>query len=65
MQGTAKPSVHPTEKILQKVGVFFCPGKVTAKTPRQPRKSPQLHHKKPPQNTPDFAKPPAKDHFDT
>jgi hypothetical protein len=34
----------PAKNKVQKVGVFFEPEKVTAKTPRQPHKSPQLHH---------------------
>jgi hypothetical protein len=42
------------------VAHFFDPKKVTAKTPPQPRKSPHLHHTKPPPKTQKSTKPPAK-----
>jgi hypothetical protein len=44
----------------QKVGAFFGAEKVTAKTPRLPRKTPQLHHQKTTSKTSLSLKTPAK-----
>jgi hypothetical protein len=48
------------ENKSQKVGVFFATEKVTAKTPRLPRKPPQLHHQKTTLKTRFLPKTPAK-----
>ncbi|MBB5342244.1 hypothetical protein [Tunturibacter empetritectus] len=51
---------RPVKNKVQSVGVFFTPGKVTAKTPHQPRNSPQPHHDLPSKNATKNAKTPAK-----
>jgi hypothetical protein len=58
------PKIRPTKESpknnLKKVGVFLPPKKHTAKTPHQPRKSPQLHHQNTTTKTRLSAKPPTK-----